>query len=66
MYGKFELGTAWRLKTDPAGDVYKVLMHSLGIGAGSKEKNEPKITFELGDSMASFSVNWAIENMVPA
>lgn len=65
MHREFELGSAWRLKDKPAGDVYTVLTQSLGIGAGTKEENEPKITFECGDETVSCTVRWATENMVP-
>jgi hypothetical protein len=66
MYGKFKLGTSWRLKNEPAGDVYTVLMQSIGSGAGPKEASEPSITFERNDEMVRRTVSWALENMVQA
>jgi len=66
MYGKFKMGTAWRLKNEQSGDVHIVFMESIGIAAGTKEENELKITFERGEEIVSYPVSWAIENMVPA
>ncbi|GEM_PF-2334315 len=64
MDKKFELGTSWRLKDEPEGDAHIVFMEAIGIGAGSKEENELKITFERGDEIVTYPASWAIENMV--
>lgn len=66
MYGKFKMGTTWLLKDDPAGDVYTVLIESIGSSAAPKEASEHTITFERNDEMVRRTVKWAMENMVPA
>lgn len=58
MYEGMDMGTLWRMKNEPNGPVYRVVMHSFGSDEG------PTVTFECNGEMTR-TVAWVRENMRP-
>lgn len=59
MFEGMDMGTLWRMKSEPNGDLYRVFSHTFST------ETDLTVTFDRDGAKVEYTVAWARENMQP-